>query len=276
MKTYITLLSTRSYLPGVLALNESLKRVGGRYPLLVALSANMGDSSIEPTLRKAGMITKILPDSLKIPVELKMSSGHWGHTFDKIHLFGLTEYSKLVYVDSDMIVLKNIDELFEKPHMSAVSAGCLVHTDWKRLNSGLMVIEPEAALPENIVSTLPKALAVASSTGMTAIGDQDLINAYYETWPSCPELHLFQGYNIFQSHLDAYIEAQGYHLASNSQDNEKTVKIVHFIGARKPWMKGAKFRNFMNVIKKRGAVKWENKVFSMYKKLINDSVALHG
>ena len=36
-------------------------------------------------------------------------NGHWGYTFDKIHLFGLHEFSKLVYVDSDMIVRANMD-----------------------------------------------------------------------------------------------------------------------------------------------------------------------
>ena len=33
-------------------------------------------------------------------------------------LFGLPGYDKLVYVDSDMMILENIDELFDRPHLS--------------------------------------------------------------------------------------------------------------------------------------------------------------
>jgi glycogenin glucosyltransferase len=270
MKTYVTLLSTVNYLPGVLALNESLRQVESTYPLLVALSINL-PSTIRATLLQAGMQVIVLPEGIAVPKKLRDGSGHWNNTFDKLHLFGLTDFRKLVYIDSDMIVLCNIDELFKKPHISAVSAGRLVHTEWDRLNSGLMVIEPEDSLPKKIGATLENALAVAESSGMTAIGDQDLINAYYSTWPSSVELHLEQGYNIFQCHLDYYIEKQGYQLPSENKDIEKTVKIVHFIGPHKPWMKGSSFRHYLNLIRKGRAIKWEHKVYSMYKVMLNKS-----
>lgn len=147
MESFVTLLSTESYLPGVLALNESLRRFKSRYPLLVVVS-NAIQQSTKNLLEKSGMRVVTCSEGMYVPVEIKNKSGHWGNTFDKIFIFGLTDYRKLVYVDSDMIVLRNIDELFEKPHMSAVSAGKFLYPDWIRLNSGIMVIEPEQGLPE--------------------------------------------------------------------------------------------------------------------------------
>ena len=270
MKSYVTSLSTESYLPGVFALNESLRRVESSHPLLVLTSPGIVPA-VSNKLLQAGMAVKGVPASVPVPADLKAASGHWGHTFDKLHVFGLTEYDKLVYVDSDMIVLTNIDELFDKPHMSAVAAGQLLNPAWNRLNSGLMAIVPESGLPEKIALTLDKARSDQALGGATAIGDQDLINAYYSKWASSPELHLDQGYNVFQCDLDAYIEKQGYRLPEDAGQHERTVKIVHFIGPQKPWMKGASLKHYVNVVRKRGAVRWERRIFSAYKKVIKQS-----
>ena len=274
MRAYITLLSTESYLPGVLALHESLKRTATPYPLVTAISAHIAPE-IDTVLVAAGIIVRRIPETTAIPKDMVENNGHWGHTFDKVHLFSLPGFDKLVYVDSDMIVLENMDEIFDKPHMSAVAAGLLVESDSYRLNGGLMVIEPEARLADGIFATLPKALAEVATMGGHAIGDQDLINAYYPDWRTTPELQLDQGYNLFQCYLDSYIEKHGFtlpqHLSEGSEKNGQAIKIVHFIGPRKPWMKGAVIRQYWRLLKNGSAVKWEHKLFSVYKKLLDDS-----
>ena len=274
MRAYCTLLSTESYLPGVLALHESLKRTGTAYPFATAVSAHI-TPDIDPVLESAGIIVRRIPESTAIPKEMIENNGHWGHTFDKIHLFGLSEFEKLVYVDSDMIVLANMDELFDKPHMSAVPAGVLVHKDWTRLNGGLLVIEPEDQLADGIFATLPKALAEVAAMGLKASGDQDLLNAYYPAWRTTPELQLDQGYNMFQCYLDLHIEKHGYRLPHHGPQrpgqSAQTIKIVHFIGPRKPWMKGAVVREYWRLLKNGRGQNWEHRLFSEYQKLLADS-----
>jgi glycogenin glucosyltransferase len=269
MKSYVTSLSTESYLPGVFALNEALRRVKSSHPLLVLLSPALA-TGVAESLQQAGMAVKTIPASVPVPADLQAVAGHWGHTFDKLHVFGLTEFEKLVYVDSDMIVLANIDELFDKPHMSAVAAGRLLNPDWNRLNSGLMTIVPERGLPEKIAMTLERARSDQARAGNVAIGDQDLINAYYPAWGASPGLHLDQGYNIFQCHLDSYIDEHGYRLPGSSHRGGPEAKIVHFIGPHKPWMKGASIRHYLNVLKKRNSIPWESRMFAVYKKLIRE------
>jgi glycogenin len=269
MNPYVTSLSTESYLPGVFALNESLRRVKSCHPLLVLASPAIS-MGVKDSLRQAGIGVKTLAASVPVPAHLKAAFGHWGHTFDKLHVFGLTEFEKLVYVDSDMIVLANIDELFDKPHMSAVAAGQLLNPGWNRLNSGLMTIVPEHGLPEKIALTLDRARSDQARAGTAAVGDQDLINAYYPAWGASPGLHLEQGYNIFQCHLDSYIEKHGYRLPGSAHPQGPEAKIVHFIGPHKPWMKGASVRHYFNVFRKRRAVRWESRMFAFYKKLIRE------
>ena len=271
MRAYVTLLSTESYLPGVLALHESLRRTATPYPFATAVSAHIAPE-IDFVLQRAGIIVRRIPVSTAIPKDMIENNGHWGHTFDKVHLFGLAEFEKLVYVDSDMIVLENMDELFEKPHMSAVPAGLLVHKDWTRLNGGLLVIEPKEKLADGIFAMLPQALAEVAAMGLTASGDQDLLNAYYPAWRRTPELQLDQGYNMFQCYLDLHIEQHGFRLprkfSKSAGDGGQPIKIVHFIGARKPWMEGAVVRQYWRLLKNGSAVKWEHRLFGEYKKLL--------
>lgn len=270
MRAYATLLSTETYLPGVLALHQSLRRSGTAYPLVVAVSAHL-PRAVELPMLQAGILVRRIPESTAIPKEMIENNGHWGHTFDKVHLFGLVEFSKLVYVDSDMMVLTNIDELFDKPHMSGVPAGRLVHPDWIRLNGGLLVIEPQEQLADRIFATLPQALEEVAALGGKASGDQDLLNAYYPAWCNTPELELDQGYNVFQCYLDIHIEKHGYRLPGDKSGSGPPVKIVHFIGPRKPWMKGAVVRHYLRRLRRGESVKWESQLFSVYKKLLKDS-----
>jgi glycogenin len=266
LKTYVTLLSTPDYLPGVLVLSESLRQVGAVMPLLVLVSADIPKAD-ESLLLARGIRTSRLTDRFSLPESIRLKAGHWAGTLDKLQLFGLTDYQKLVYLDSDMMILTNIDELFECPHMSAVAAGQLVHSSWSRLNSGLMVIEPDGKLPAMLMGVLGKARSEVPKLGTEAIGDQDLINAFYDDWPSSPHLHLDQGYNVFHSLLDEYVR-QGYALASKRGPSGQVVRVVHFIGRRKPWMKLALARQLVNTLRKPWATTWERRTFFMYRRIL--------
>lgn len=269
MNAYITLLSTLDYLPGVLVLHASLRQVDAAYPLQVAVSTSI-PAHVDTLLQQKGMAVIRLPASIDIPAVFQEKSGHWSHTFDKLHLFGLTAFEKLVYLDSDMMVLANIDELFDKPHMSAVAAGRMVHPTWRRLNSGLMVIEPEADLPEKMAATLQKAITEVQAMGSQYLGDQDIINAYYNEWPNLKNLHLDDGYNMFYSDIDAYVERHGYVLSPQRQDDARLVRVVHFVGRHKPWMQWGGLRYFFNSLKRMTSARWERKAFYLYRRMLKN------
>jgi lipopolysaccharide biosynthesis glycosyltransferase len=80
---------------------------------------------------------------------------------------------------------------------------------------------------------------------------------------------------MFQCYLDLHIEKHGFrlpqHFSHKKNDSQKKIKIVHFIGPRKPWMKGAVVREYWRVLKNGNNVKWEHRLFSEYKKLLADS-----
>jgi glycogenin glucosyltransferase len=248
MRAFITLLSTSSYLPGVACLAASLRATGTELPLVVALSHGVPQDVREQVAAMPGVArVLVLPPGDLLPPSALRQAHHWDHTFDKLRLFGLSEFSKLVYLDSDMVVLQGLDGLFEAPHMAAVAAGRLVHPDWTRLNSGLMVIEPQDGLPERIAQTLATAMNQMAGDGRPALGDQDLINSYYPDWPLAGP-HLDQSYNVFFDHVDAYLATGRYTLPGQpgrSAVKGQPLRVVHFVGRDKPWMARGRLRHLL-------------------------------
>lgn len=131
-----------------------------------------------------------------------------------------------------MLILNNIDELFNKKHMSAVVAGALIpgREDWKLLNSGIMVIEPKKNLGINIAKTID-----IVSEKKECFGDQDLIQEYYNEWDKNKELELNHKYNIFINDLEFYCKKCDYNV-KKFFNNNNSISVVHFVGEKKPWM----------------------------------------
>lgn len=260
-KAYVTILSTDTYLPGVLALFNSIKNTHTTINTFVVIVNENIKKETKKILNKEGYIV-IVKKSISIPNSVKIANSigttsNWIYTFDKFNLFKLNEFDKIVYLDSDMYVNKNIDELFDKPNMSGVVAGKSYqgNESWKELNSGIMVIEPKEDIVDELIKTMrkmskPKIKKSAkiyknkkwtSNSILPNIctksknlykyvkgkGDQDVIEEYYH-WKDKPELELNEKYNIFAIYLDYYINNLGY--------VKDDIAVIHFIGCKKPWM----------------------------------------
>jgi len=96
----------------VLDLADNLKEVGSKYPLVVYTNSDM-------LLMKN--ITDFYPNLVVYPVReedrLKMKcqtkTSHDTH-YQKLMIFNQTQYSKLVWMDIDIALTKNIDNVFDK------------------------------------------------------------------------------------------------------------------------------------------------------------------
>ncbi|KAK4201429.1 family 8 putative glycosyltransferase [Triangularia verruculosa] len=116
-KVYTTLITSLSYLPGLLALHYSLiHRAKSRYPLLVLYTDAFPPSGVE-VLRRRGipyqLITPLSPSTSTPP-----SYSHdprFRECFTKLFPFSLVQYRRVIQLDSDMLILRNIDELFDIP-----------------------------------------------------------------------------------------------------------------------------------------------------------------
>ena len=234
-KAFVTILITEDYLPCLLVLDASLRSVRSRYPLHVLLTPNISKNVVN-ILDKNSISHSTLSKEIDNPTNVDIHH-RWFPTYSKLAIFDQTQYKKIVYVDADMLVLRNIDELFERAHMSATNAGSMLPRKKDRrhlnLNSGLIVIEPYNSLFDDMMSKVGKIENLESGSGEKPIhgSDQDFINAYFPEWPDQEELHLDHKYNIFHYHLDEYNKLFGYTI----EDGPKPISIIHYASYLKPW-----------------------------------------
>ena len=135
-----------------------------------------------------------------------------------------------------MLILRNIDELFDFPHMSATNAGGMLprKSSWTHLNSGLIVLEPSKKLFNDMLSKIGKIEKVESGGNKLKPqygSDQDFLNAYYPDWPNKKELHLDHKYNMFHYYLDEYNKLFGYSI----NEEPHPISIIHYASYLKPW-----------------------------------------
>lgn len=221
---YITVLTTLDYLSGVKALNKGLLKVKSKYPLFVFIPEDK-EELFAPYLKKY-KIDYIIGDNYIVPENLLSENHYWNQTFFKLNVARLTQFDKIVLLDSDMLVLRNLDHLFEKPHLTACVAGKYLNPDWVLFNSGLLVIKPDEIYAQKLVDSIPKAIERRKLAGLPC-GDQDVFQEACLNWDEFAELHLPEQYNVFSIMLDE--------LCANLFKDKKDIYIVHFIGAKKPW-----------------------------------------
>lgn len=219
-----------NYIPGVMALVKSLKKVGTTHEIIILVPTSAYEA-LYKKIKEYGILkfkgVKVLStEELPLPDELTEQKHYWSSTFFKLKAFSLEQFSKVILIDSDMLVQNNIDCLFEKEHMAAVVAGQCEHPEWDSLNSGLVVLIPKKDLYQTLVSTIPSTYQRRKLEGY-ATGDQDVIHDVFPKWNRLSELHLNEQYNVFWSCMKTYCES--------NKCSIDDISVVHFIGADKPW-----------------------------------------
>lgn len=109
---WTTLITNTAYLPGLLALEYSLRRVGSKYPLVVLYTDSFpadGHAALDARSIKKKQVPYLLPS---VPKDFTNDLRFYD-CWSKLTPFSLTEYERVVQLDSDMVILKNMDELMD-------------------------------------------------------------------------------------------------------------------------------------------------------------------
>lgn len=110
---WTTLITNLAYLPGLLTLDHTLRRVGSAYPL-VALYTDTFPEEGRAALAARGIAAQRIAYLLPSKSSRDYSADpRFYDCWSKLTPFGLTQYSRVVQLDSDMLVLRNMDELME-------------------------------------------------------------------------------------------------------------------------------------------------------------------
>ncbi|XP_026157529.1 glycogenin-2 isoform X2 [Mastacembelus armatus] len=207
-----------SYCMGATVVARSLRRHRTARSLVVMVTLNVSQQS---RLALEGLFDEV------IVVDVMDSEDHLhlallrrpelGVTFTKIHCWTLIQYRKCVFLDADTLVLCNVDELFERDELSAAP-----DPGWPDcFNTGVFVFRPS-------LHTHGRLLDHALQHGSFDGGDQGLLNSFFSSW-SVDDIgkHLPFVYNLSATSIYSYLPA--------FQQFGHNAKIVHFLGAVKPW-----------------------------------------
>ncbi|XP_053614151.1 RE1-silencing transcription factor-like isoform X2 [Plodia interpunctella] len=225
-RAWVTLATNDSYGLGALVLAHSLRRAGSAYPSVVLITPSVTEP-MRDRLRAvfAEVVLVDVLDSRDATHLALLQRPELGITFTKIHCWGLTQYEKCVFLDADTLIVQNCDELFEREELSAAP-----DVGWPDcFNSGVFVYRPSA-------ETFEKLIKFAQERGSFDGGDQGLLNSFFSDWARGDiNKHLPFLYNVTSAAFYSYLPALK-HYGQN-------LKIIHFIGAAKPWLQQFNFQS---------------------------------
>ncbi len=252
---WVTLLTRPFYLPGVKTLQRSLLKSNSRWPLVVMVTNDVNEDTRQQLRDIECQLYEITPIGPDPSLAHNYTFAHYSEVWNKLAVWTLTEFKRVVFLDADMLVIQNSDELFELTlpdnHIAACHAcRCNPHkidsypSSWcpdysfyswcedstmqatppaaldNYLNSGMMVLEPDSEVYREMLFRLTAITDVSSYF----FPEQDFLNDFYYNYNRWLPLHY--GYNALKtlSYQHPYL-----------WDLQK-IKNIHYI-LDKPWEK---------------------------------------
>ncbi|KAH7276757.1 hypothetical protein KP509_39G020600 [Ceratopteris richardii] len=231
-EAYATILHStwegRGYVCGAIALGHSIRKTGSTRDMVIVVVDEEGSSKTsemgtdlpwwEHEHYRHGLVEAgwriISMAGIRNPYAQPNSYNEWNYS--KLRLWQLTSYQKIVFLDSDTLVLRNIDFLFEAEELSASGNSRTV------FNSGVMVIEPNNCTFNLLMSSLH---SIVSYNG----GDQGFLNEIFTWWHRLPRRTNFlkHFYSDSQEEFEQKTKLFGM--------DPPLLYVLHFLGY-KPWL----------------------------------------
>jgi len=137
----------------VLALVASLLLTNANYPLVVVSDGKAGDDAMN-ALHGFGCMVLVYSDAINATAVFP----RWQHALNKIRIWQLTAFNKLTYLDLDMLVLQNVDDLmYALPNNTLRGQSDILFPSCgsrSRLCSGYLSFTPDRRFYEDLLVTI--------------------------------------------------------------------------------------------------------------------------
>lgn len=268
MKTYVCYMANDRDLKGVLVNNYQLKELDNKYNL-VCLVTKLVSVETRAILKRFNIFSIDINFHQNLKMfkidEQKIDYLYDQFYFGKLFIFLMTQFEKLVYLDTDLLILKNIDHLFEKEvnnntiimtYDTLMTKNNDNHFDilktTDKFSSGVMVLKPNH-------SFFQKICALINNTELKEIkkwyGDQGIFNELYNQNKININIMEYK-YNAVSGVLDFYL--------NKKLLIEDELSIIHFGLNPKPWG-NVVCREVYGDIEKKYLLKWLNCYYKFVK-----------
>lgn len=221
--TWLTILTNDDYAIPLLVLGHSIRTFSCQKNMIALISKDVKDETRE-VLRKVGWTTRLVEemDCDWIERKLRVDPSNGGFfqigpgrrikgTHTRLHAWNYTEFSKVVYIDADVMLLRNIDELFDINEDFAAAPCSRPGILDPCFNAGLLVLRPDSDQYREILELWGEITARD-----TCLTDQELLNIFYANvgtdWKFLP-----YSYNVRRFMF-------------------RPLSAFHFVGSSKPWI----------------------------------------
>ncbi|KAK3682761.1 nucleotide-diphospho-sugar transferase [Podospora appendiculata] len=251
-KIWSTLLTNRGYFGGALVLNHTLHKVKSKYQLKIMVTREVeADTEYMQAFAAAGIPTIVVDKIEPAPRDGKVNKGTW----EKLAPWGMTEYERIVLLDSDQVILHNIDDMMTmdlpEGHIAAAHAcTCnpkkLAHysKDWVPENCGFTAADKATGQPAPIREDGPANHHLLNSGTVIlrpSKKEYDALIHAMNTHPDVPTMLFFDQdllaivyRNKWTPLSYAYNALKPMRACHSDLWRDDDVKILHYILA-KPW-----------------------------------------
>ncbi len=198
MNSYVTLVSNEDYVLGARALARSLTMVDAAWPLTVLAVRDLPGLDDLEALGCQVMRVDPLPFSEDFQQRHSRKSQHSLapftkgnkpvfhnplNNFAKLRLWELEQFEKVIFLDADTLVTRNMDRLFGYPEFAAAPNLYESLADFDRLNSGVFVAQPSSRTYEAMLKRLEEPDAFWRRT------EQTFLEVYFPEWHGLPYIY---------------------------------------------------------------------------------------
>ena len=235
---YVTLLYGGGFLLGARVLGQSLRETGTTRDLIALCTEEVSEHA-QRVLRDDGWIIRHITN-IHSPYEGKSSRGdYFSGIYSKLHIWNMMEYERIIYLDSDALVLSNIDHMFD----CGTFCAAFRHSDL--FNAGIIVVEPSRAIFRDMLTKIP-------DTPSYDDGDQGFLNVYFK---DLRYASMFNWSNKSRQRqpmrMPAGLNADiGFYYANSCwRVPKEELRIIHYtLGPVKPWIWWTNFLFDLNPI----------------------------
>ncbi|KAK6152994.1 hypothetical protein DH2020_012633 [Rehmannia glutinosa] len=213
-EAYATILhSAHDYVCGAITAAQSIRMSGSTRDLVILVDETISEyhrSGLELAGWKVRTINRI-----RNPKAEKDAYNEWNYS--KFRLWQLTDYDKIIFIDADLLILRNIDFLFGMPEISATG------NNGTLFNSGVMVVEPSSCTFQLLMDHINE---IESYNG----GDQGYLNEIFTWWHRIPKhMNFLKNFWIGD---DEFVKQKKIRLF---EADPPILYVLHYLG-NKPWM----------------------------------------
>ncbi|XP_065020197.1 UDP-glucuronate:xylan alpha-glucuronosyltransferase 1-like isoform X2 [Musa acuminata AAA Group] len=213
-EAYATILhSAEVYVCGAIAAARSIRLAGSTRDLVILVDESISDHH-RSGLTAAGWKVRVI-QRIRNPKAEKNAYNEYNYS--KFRLWQLTEYDKVIFIDADLLILRNIDFLFGMPEISATGNNATI------FNSGVMVVEPCNCTFQLLMDHINE---ITSYNG----GDQGYLNEIFTWWHRIPR-HM----NFLKHFWEGDTEEVKAKKTKLFKADTPGLYVLHYLGL-KPWL----------------------------------------